>query len=289
MKTDKQIYRLFAAHPEWFFELTQLKSPGECTFRSVVLKELEVRADGVFEPLAAEQPLTIVEFQSQWDSQIYLRLVMEMVIIQRGNPKRLVQGVIIFADRSIDPKTEPWTKLICTFTLPEVLQELEKRHPDHPLVLVCRPLTEFNLKTLEKRSAEWYTKLSANQLDKGTQQALEEVFLSWLLQRFEGRSRKEIEEMLLGSLPDLTETRAGKELMQEGKEQGKIEGKIEGKKEGKKEGKRESLLLLLNVRFGELSVETRKAVARVQSIQKLNDLIRRAITVRSIDELKIGK
>jgi len=39
MKTDKQIYKVFAARPDWFFDLTQIDPPGPCKFRSVAMKE----------------------------------------------------------------------------------------------------------------------------------------------------------------------------------------------------------------------------------------------------------
>ena len=67
MKTDKQVYRIFAAVPDWVFQLAALPSPGRCEFRSVTIKALERNADGMIVPEASDQPLTVIEFQFQKD------------------------------------------------------------------------------------------------------------------------------------------------------------------------------------------------------------------------------
>lgn len=78
MKTDKQIFKIFAAEPQWLFELTDLKSPGECVLQAVALKAVEHGCDGLVVPNNPRQPLTVVEFQFQMDPQIYTRTVREM-------------------------------------------------------------------------------------------------------------------------------------------------------------------------------------------------------------------
>ena len=63
MKTDKELYMIFEVAPEWVFELAGLPLPSKSTLRSVTVKALDRRADGVVVPEAPNQPLTIVEFQ----------------------------------------------------------------------------------------------------------------------------------------------------------------------------------------------------------------------------------
>ena len=70
MKTDKQLFQIFAAMPEWLFELTGLASPGACSLQSFTLKALHRDADGVIVPKDPHQPLTVVEFQFQKDETI---------------------------------------------------------------------------------------------------------------------------------------------------------------------------------------------------------------------------
>ena len=52
MKTDKQLFKIFEAVPEWLFELTGLPSPGSSTLQSFTVKALERAADGLVVPEA---------------------------------------------------------------------------------------------------------------------------------------------------------------------------------------------------------------------------------------------
>ena len=63
MKTDKQLFKIFEAVPDWIFQLTGLPSPGECQLRSFTVKALAREADGVVIPEDPDQPVTVVEFQ----------------------------------------------------------------------------------------------------------------------------------------------------------------------------------------------------------------------------------
>ena len=57
MKTDKELYRIFEAAPEWVFELAGLPSPGKSTLQSVTVKALErgAQADAVIVPESLDQ------------------------------------------------------------------------------------------------------------------------------------------------------------------------------------------------------------------------------------------
>jgi hypothetical protein len=110
MKTDKELYRIFEVVPEWVFELVGLPSPGKSTLRSITVKALERRADGVIVPEAPDQPLTVVEFQFQADDTIYRRTVVEMAAVQDAFPGRVVQGFIFFGYNNLDPQTAPGPK-----------------------------------------------------------------------------------------------------------------------------------------------------------------------------------
>ena len=140
MKTDKQLLRIFEAEPQWVFQLSRLPSPGPCTLRSVVVKVLERRADAVLVPDASSPPLTVLECQFQKDASIYTRTVAEMLAVQEANHMRPVQGLIFFGYNDLDPRTEPWTRVVRTFVLPDLLADFEREHPGHPLVAVFQPL-----------------------------------------------------------------------------------------------------------------------------------------------------
>ena len=133
MKTDKELYRIFDVAPEWVFELAGLPSPGKSTLRSMTVKALERRADGVIVPEARDQPVTIVEFQFQADDRIYGRTVVEMVAVQDAFPGRVVQGIIFFGYNKLDPRTVPWIQVVRSYVLPHVLGEWERKQPTTPL------------------------------------------------------------------------------------------------------------------------------------------------------------
>ena len=95
MRTDKQVLRIFAAVPEWLFELTGLESPGPCELKSFIVKELERRADGLIVPFDPSRPLVVVEFQFQFEEAIYTRVVEEMTAAQRKHGMRAVEGLIV--------------------------------------------------------------------------------------------------------------------------------------------------------------------------------------------------
>ncbi len=89
--------------------------------------------------------------------------------------------------------------------------------------------------------------------------------------------------MLIGALPDLTETQSGKDLIAIGVQQGKAEGLVEGKSEGK----RDSLLMILQVRFGGVPETIHESVMAIGSTEHLGELIQQALQIESISEFRL--
>ncbi len=66
------------------------------------------------------------------------------------------QGFILFAQASLDPRTEPWHGLLERDAdaplrrayLPDLLQRLARAQPEHPLLAVFLPYLEDNLEHL---------------------------------------------------------------------------------------------------------------------------------------------
>jgi len=286
MKTDKQLYALFAANPLWIFELTKIDSPGPAVMKSVALKAIERTADGVVFPESPEPPLSVVEFQFQFDAAIYTRIVLEMALLQQQYVGRGIQGIILFADRSLDPRAEPWVKVVQTFYLGELLTDLELRSPEHPLVAVFRPIMEENEAALEKEIGRYYNQITSSDLPESIRIALIDVFLNWVGQRFRYKDKQEIEEMIIGALPDIRETQLGKDLIQIGWSEGKLEGKLEGNVEGQLEAKIDSLLLVLQARFGVVDAQIVNRVKKIEIIKHLDELLVQVLAVGSPSDLK---
>ena len=280
MKTDKQIFRIFAAVPEWLFELAGLPSPGNSTLRSFTVKALERVADGVVVPEAPDQPLTVVEFQFQRDVAIYQRMVVEMATIQEANPGRSVQGVIFFGYNNLDPRTEPWTRVVHSCVLAEVLAAWERERPRHPLVAVFKPLLAESEEALEREAVEYYRAIKYSELADACKRALEEVFVSWLEQRLKHKHKKEIEVMLLGELPDLEETQSGKDLIRIGEQRG-LE---RGREEGREEGREKTILAFLAARHGTVPTAIQEKIAALTA-DEAERLIQFLARCQSLDEL----
>jgi len=67
--------------------------------------------DGLMKPADPDNPNFVVEFQMQKDDTIYYRSVMEMAAIGIKHQQNTYYGIIIFADKTIDPVSEPWSSL----------------------------------------------------------------------------------------------------------------------------------------------------------------------------------
>jgi len=96
------------------------------------------------------------------------------------------------------------------------------------LLALFQPLIEKDNKRLRDNAPRYYTQIEAFATDERLKAKLTGVFIDWLLQRFRTLGKTEIEKMLLGKLPDLRETQAGKDLIAIGVEQGIEQGELIG-------------------------------------------------------------
>ena len=113
MKTDKQIYTLLSADPDFLRLLTDgIAVRGAYQFEALSVKGLERHTDGVLIPRATTEGIWVIEFQAQHDPLIYHRLLTEIALVGERHPTREVRGCLLFADATLDPRTEPWHGLI---------------------------------------------------------------------------------------------------------------------------------------------------------------------------------
>lgn len=247
--------------------------------RSFTVKELQRDSDGVFVPRDAQQPLTVAEFQFQKDETIYTRIVIEMAAVQEAHAQRPVQGVIVFGKPGLDPRTSPWTQVVQSVLLQDVLADLRNRHPQHPLANVFEPLLEPDDATLESKAADHYRALKQCDLDDRRREVLLDVFLNWLEQRFQKKSKKEIETMLSPyELPDIRDTQTGRDLI--------AIGKLEGAAEGEARGLGKAIVLIVKDRFRNVpkELEERLPKMRLRSKQQLLRFVTRAESVADLEK-----
>jgi predicted transposase YdaD len=270
MKTDTQIYTLLGADPEFLYRLTGgIEVRGPYLFEALDIKGLERRTDGVLMPQRAEEDIWVIEFQAQRDPLIYHRLVQEVGLLGERHPKRVVRGCVLFAEAALDPRTEPWHSLLERDAqaplrrayLPEVLRELAREAPNHPLLAVFLPYLEDDLERLRRRAPTVYSQLQTAALPPSARQSCLDLFQSWLMLRFESMNLQEILAML-GQLTPLEETRAYKELV--------AVGEAKGRQEGRQREER-LILRLLHRRIGPVSSAQQARIAALP-IEQLEDL-----------------
>ena len=172
-----------------------------------------------------------MEYQVEPKATIYPRIFMEMSGYQLEHMDREVRGILIFINEQSDPKLHNWWdlsqgcgKAFQVVYLEEVIEELPE---DHPLAATFKPLVESNRKSLGQHASNYLKVIRNAPLQPDQKIALEDVFLSWLTQRFKNASKKEIIAMF-GLETPVEETVFFKEVFHEGKVEGKVEGKIEG-------------------------------------------------------------
>ena len=258
VKTDKQIYLLLAAHADAFRLLTGgIELPGPYRGRSVAFKELERRADHVFEPESGTGPVYIIEIQAQPRGDVYDRLVLELVLYRKAHPGQTVYGLVIFLDAGCDEPDSPWVgslgtgPLLRPVYLDAVLAQAREREPDHPLLAVFLPLLANDRELAERAPAAW--RQLENLTEPGSKVLLD-VFLSWLMERHKGRTFEEIMRMLQVLTP-LEETVAYQQLVGI------------GKKEGRQEEARAILRKQLGRRFGKLPAWAMTRLERAETAQ----------------------
>jgi hypothetical protein len=171
---------------------------------------------------------------------------------------------LFFGEQRLDPQTKPWTGIVHSIVLPDEVRRLAQRSPDHPLVAVFQPLLAERDTELEQTAGGFFRTIEKSKLKTSVKQALEEVFLSWLLQRLPNRTKQKIEKMLIGELPELVDTRAGQDLIKIGKEQ--------------------AVFALLEAKRGRLTKSLRQRIQRLDSDQ-LCQLLVAAAPWESLDPL----
>jgi len=237
--------------PEYFFDLTGIHYSTKYTLTSETVKGFSRSMDGLMEPENPDNPYFVVEFQMQKDDTIYYRTVMEMAAIGIKNQHNTYYGIIIFADKTIDSVSEPWSSLFIknspalqVFYFDELLKSLKEKEAGHPLVAVFQPYLQKDQLILEKEAVDYYNQIQRCSISEDMKKSLSAVFISWMLIRFKDKSYQEVLKMLTLTTP-LEETVAYKELVAIGRK----EGEKTGEKKGKKNNQIEVALRMLKKGF----------------------------------------
>ena len=243
MKTEKEIYKLFTAYLKYLFKCAGIRMKTSYSMASVTLKELERRSDGILTPKDPDLPTYVMEFQAQMDTDIYHRVAVEMASYALMHKGCDIRGIVVFLHKGLDPETYPWhyltnskKKLLQIVYLDEYINNLEQKQPDHPFVIVFKPLLEKDLNVLKLNSSKWYKKIKQSRLPEGAKLNFLDVFVRWLSVRFPELSGEEIIQMI-ENLPRFEETKAY-ELFSIYEKRGEKRGQKRGEKRGQKRGEK---------------------------------------------------
>ncbi|MCS6988590.1 MAG: Rpn family recombination-promoting nuclease/putative transposase [Chloroherpetonaceae bacterium] len=224
MKTDKLAYLWLQEVPEGFFALIG-RNKSDATryvFKSVELKDVAFRLDGVFVP-QVDDVVYFVEIQFQRDEGFYARLFAQIFLYLKQFGANPWQAVVIYPTRSVEQTNRRGyeelleTRLVRRVYLDELpsLERLDGAVGVFKLVIEPEPTVIASAKALIERAPE--------RLD-----FIERV----LFYKFKNLTRKEILKMLNVREEfeqELKKTRAYQEILEEGREEGRAEGVVKGK------------------------------------------------------------
>ncbi len=226
MKTDSIFYHLFQEFPSIFFELIG-NSPETANlyqFSSVEIKQTAFRIDGVFLPTQDEEsPIYFVEVQFQPDSDIYLRLVSELLLYLRQNKsKNSWRGVVIYPSRSIDiGDREHFIEFFLSQRISRIYIDKLGEVASLPIGIATIKLVIENEDTAITTARDLISR--AKQAVNFQQQQLLELIETILVYKFPKMSGEEIEAMF--GLSELKQTR----VYQQNKQEKKVNKKVNKK------------------------------------------------------------
>ena len=246
--SDKLFFWLFQERAERLQPLvaTLLADMEGYSFSAPVIKEREVRLDGLFLPppeQLQDKPALILEAQMAADPDFFLRLYKESSLLlwhqhRQGQPVRHWRVLVICPSREL-PFGDPLP--VAEFLRERVLWiELapERLPPSAPplqqaLGLLLLPEDQLPVSSAAIRWQAAATPLAGE---------LDDVIAAILLSRFNGRSITEICAMGGITLDDFTSSVAYKEIFGRGLEEGQQQGRQEGLMAGRQEGRQEGLM-----------------------------------------------
>jgi predicted transposase YdaD len=267
MKTDKLFYRIFLSQPELIAEfLSGIPAGCEFEYSAPVVKEKEVRLDGLLTPLSADLtvPLVFLEAQMQRDVGFYGRFFaglfayLNQYKVARWSPtdrRSSWRGLLILKSRrqSLGPVV-PYQLLFNGWVERVYLEDLL------PLLNLTPNLAILRLLVIPDREAGAAAQsiLADTDTDAEFRRRLDLVE-AILVNKFPLLTIEEVRQMLNLREASVRETRFFQEVLQEGRQEGRQEGEVD------------LILRLLVRRCGEISIEE-QTIIRSLPIAQLENL-----------------
>ncbi|MFM1841767.1 MAG: hypothetical protein RLZZ490_500 [Cyanobacteriota bacterium] len=226
MRTDTIFYQLFQVMPNLLAELLG-ETEGDYEFKSVEIKELARRIDGVFLPKGDQpQPIYFAEVQFQTDERLYERLITEtFVYLGQYRPTQTWFCVALWASRKIAVSIPLYYEGLVAAGLLRVVY-LDELEVDSLGVSIVR------LVTTPDQGVDAVLQTLVGQVkgleDDQFRAQIIELVERMLVYRFPNFSTEVLQTMF--TEVDLKKTRFYREVFQEGLQEGRQEGLQEGQK-----------------------------------------------------------
>jgi predicted transposase YdaD len=263
MKTDKLFYRIFLAQPELIAELLS-GIPAGCEFEysAPVVKEKEVRLDGLLTPLSDDLtvPLVFLEAQMQPDVGFYGRFFAGLfTYLNQYKVMRSWRGLFILQrhDQALGSEVPYQMELHGGWMHRLYLEDLLPLTNLGPTLALLRLLVVPN----EDVGADAQAILAAAANEAEFLRVLDLVE-AILVSKLPSLSIEEIKDMLDLQDVSLSETQFFKEVFQQGEDQ--------GEQKGRQEGQIDLALRQIVRRCGELAIEQVTQIRSLPIVQLEN-------------------
>jgi len=222
MKTDTLFYRLFESNPETFFLLLGMPADqaadtaARYEYTAPEFKETSHRVDGVFVPREAGLPVYFLEVQFYPLPNVYAGLLAKVyTYLKRHDPAQPYRGVVLFADRSLEPKElAPYQPLLDAGLIQRFYLEEMPEVANAPLGLSILYLIRQTESQAPATARTLVARTKAEIGDEALRADLIQLIETVIMYKLPRLGRKEIHAML--QIHDIRESRAYQEAMKEG-------------------------------------------------------------------------
>jgi predicted transposase/invertase (TIGR01784 family) len=236
MKTDALFYRLFETNSETFFLLLGMsaelaaESAARYEYHAIEFKETSHRVDGVFLPREAGLPVYFLEVQFYPLPSVYAGLLAKIyTYLKRHDPAQPYCGVVLFADRSLEPKDlTPYQPLLDANLIQRLYLEEIPEVANAPLGLAILYLIRQTESHAPAIARDLMARTQVEVGDEALRADLLELIETIVIYKLSRFSRREIQDML--QVHDIRESRVYQEAMEEGMEKGVAIAKLAAQK-----------------------------------------------------------
>ena len=277
MKTDKLFYRIFLSQPDLISELVP-DIPANCEFdySAPVVKETELRLDGVLTPISDDPnlPLVFLEAQMQSDGEFYDRFFAGIFLyIRQYKINRPWRGLLILRRRSHElGNKSPYQVLLDSWVHRLYLEDLIGEVDLSPNLSLLRLLVVSDQEVPD--SAQAILRNSNTPSEFRLRLDLVEAIL---INKFPQLSIEEVRQMLNLKEADVTQTRFYQEVFQIGQQDGRQEGR---------QKTIEIVLRLLSRRCGQLPIAQQIQIKSLP-IADIENLAEALLDFKGMEDLEI--